>query len=72
MAEMMKIMSVASLVYLYLCFLSSIHALFHIIFIGTETPQYERKIIEGPFECKLVFFAKVVNVHLKLKNNASE
>ena len=83
---MVKIMSVASLfimrdaeinryaiVYLHLCFLSAIYAVIHIIFICTETPQYDWKGIQGPFECKFFFFfAKVVHVHINLANNANE
>ena len=37
------------------CFLSAIHALIHIIFIVTETPPYDREVVESPFECKSVF-----------------
>ena len=42
-------------VYLHLCFLSAIPVLIHLIFIGTETPQHDRKVFEGAFECN--FFA---------------
>ena len=45
-----------AIVYLHLCFLSAKYAVIHIIFIGTETPQYDWKGIQGPFECKLLFF----------------
>ena len=45
-----------AIVYFHLCFLSTIlHALTRIIFNGTGKSQYDRKVIEGPFECKLVF-----------------
>ena len=54
-------------VYLHLCFLSAIHSLIHLIFVGTETPRYVRKVIEGPFEYKLVFFAKALQEHMKLE-----
>ena len=40
---------------MYLCFRSAIHVLIQLIFTGTETPQHERKVIEGVLECKLVF-----------------
>ena len=36
-------------------FPSAINALIHTIFIGTETPPYDREVIESPFECKSVF-----------------
>ena len=61
-----------SIVCLHLCFLSTIHAVIHVIFIGTETGQYDGKVIQGPFECKLLSFAKLVHVHMKLENNANE
>ena len=52
-----------AVLYLRLCFLSAIEALIHVIFIGTETPQYYRKVIEGPFECKLVFCKRCARVY---------
>ena len=42
------------LAFMYLCFLSELHMLIHHIFIGTETPQHDHKVIEGSLECKLV------------------
>ena len=44
-----------AVVYLLLCFLSAIDVLIHLVFIVTETPQHDRKVIEVPHECKLVF-----------------
>ena len=47
--------------------------LIHLIFIGMETTQHKRKVIEGPFKhLQIKFFAKVVHVHMKLENNTSE
>ena len=43
------------LAFMYLCFLSASDMLIHLIFIGTETPEYDRKVIEGSLDCKLVF-----------------
>ena len=44
-----------AIVYLLLCFLSAIDIFIEIVFIVTETPQHDRKVIEVPRECKLVF-----------------
>ena len=40
---------------MFLRFLSASHMLIHLIFLGTETPEQDWKVIEGSVECKLVF-----------------
>ena len=44
-----------AIVYLLLCFLSAIDVVIHLVFIVTETPKHDWKVIEVPHECKLVF-----------------
>ena len=44
----------------YLQYLFSVN-LFSFIFIGTETPEHDRKVIEDPSECKLEQLLRTAN-----------
>ena len=49
------------------CNIFSLSRYFH----WMETPQFDWKVIEGPLKANK-FLAKVVHVHMKLENSASE
>ena len=61
-----------AIIYWHLCFRSAI-IIFSLspYFQWMETPQFDWKVIEGPLKANK-FLAKVVHVHMKLENSASE
>ena len=53
----------AIVIWIYVSFLQYLFSvnLFSFIFIGTETPEHDRKAIEDPSECKLEQLLRTAN-----------